>query len=160
MILHSNAHGPEEACKAAKDTSGSRGEKLRMSPGTRACVRESAFHVSERPCGFERVLSLRVSCSARSKHATRSTSGLLLSPRSSLPSPQGIHDLQADEVFFVIRNQDAIIGYSHRGDDHVEGTPRPPGRGPVSHQARPDKAGLLIEREHAAGEQRLGTLGA
>jgi len=81
-------------------------------------------------------------------------------PRSSVPRPQGIHDLHTDEVLFVIRDQNAAIRFGDRGDDHVEGTPRLPGRGPVCHQARPDKAGLLIEREHAAGEQRMGTLGA
>src|ERR1035437_1099457 len=80
--------------------------------------------------------------------------------RLSLPSSQGIHGLQADEILFVIRDQNAIIRFGDRGDNHVEGTPRLPGRGPGSHQARPDKGGFLIEREHAAGEQRLGTLGA
>ena len=91
---------------------------------------------------------------------SRFTPEFLLSARSSGPGPQGIHGLQADEVFFVIRDQNAIIRFGDRGDDHVEGTPRLPGCGPGGHQARPDKTGLLIEREDAAREQRLRTLGA
>jgi len=79
--------------------------------------------------------------------------------RLSVGSPQGIDDLQTGEVLFVIGDEGAIICFGDCGNDHVEGAPRPPGGGPVGHQARPDEAGLLIERQHAAGEQRLGPSG-
>src|ERR1017187_9964153 len=82
------------------------------------------------------------------------------SSRSLVTAPQGIDDLQAREVFFVFGDNHAIIRFGDCGNDHVEWAPWPTFRRPVGHQPRPDKAGLLVEREHSAGEQRLRALRA
>jgi hypothetical protein len=71
----------------------------------------------------------------------------------SVGNPQGVGNLQAREVFFVIRYNDAIIHFSNGGNDHVERVPWPTGGRPVGHQPRPDEAGLLAEREDSTGEQ-------
>ena len=76
-----------------------------------------------------------------------------------LAYPQGIDDLQTGKVSFVIGNNDAIIHFRDRGDDHVERVPWPSGCRPVGHQPRPNEAGFLVERENSAGEQRLRALG-
>ena len=48
---------------------------------------------------------------------------------------------------FVFRDDHAIIRLGDRGNDHVERAAGPPFRCAVGHQARPDEAGLFVERE-------------
>ena len=48
----------------------------------------------------------------------------LASSRSSVRSPQGIHGFQADEVIFVIRDQNAVIHFGDRGHRGFD-TPSP-----------------------------------
>ena len=72
-------------------------------------------------------------------------------PLSSV-RPQRIDDLQASEVSFVFGDNHAIVRFSDRGNDHVEGATGPPLRRAVGHQACPDEAGLFVEREDSAGE--------
>lgn len=43
----------------------------------------------------------------------------------------------------------------HGGNDRVERAARPALRFAIRHQSRPDQRGVLVEGEHAAGEQRL-----
>ncbi len=45
-----------------------------------------------------------------------------------------------------------MIGFGGCGDDHAEGASGPAFRHAIGHQARPDQGGLLVEREHPAGE--------
>ncbi len=59
---------------------------------------------------------------------------------------------------FVFGDNHAVIRFSDCGDDHVERAAGPSFRRTIGHQPRPNQAGLFVEREHSAGEQRLGAI--
>ena len=67
---------------------------------------------------------------------------------------QGVDDLKPSEVTFVFRDNQTIVRFSHCGNDHIERAPGSPSRSTFRHQPRPDQAGLFIEREYPAREQR------
>src|SRR3982074_2779896 len=52
-----------------------------------------------------------------------------LPPSCGLIRPGGskrMDEIKSGKVLFVVGGDDAVVGFSHSGDDHVECTPRPP----------------------------------
>ena len=66
-----------------------------------------------------------------------------------------IDELQSGKILFIVGGDDAVVGCSYRGDDHVERTPWPPLGRTFSHQSRPDESRVLVEGEHATCEKCL-----
>ena len=69
-----------------------------------------------------------------------------------------IDDLEPDEISFVIRDHHAVIQTSDAGDVYVESTARAPGGLAFRHEAGPDQAGLVVERQYAPRKQSLRPL--
>lgn len=74
------------------------------------------------------------------------------------PVPDWVSDLDIEELFFVVRHDDAVLGYRNSGDNRVECASRSP-RGPgIGHERRPYQSSFLVERENPACEQGLWSL--
>src|SRR3954453_5544175 len=80
--------------------------------------------------------------------------------RGSARPPNRIDDLDPREIALVVRDDNAVVGSGDSGDDRVEPAARTADGPAFGHQFRPCETGTFVEREDAAGKQRLRALQA
>ena len=68
--------------------------------------------------------------------------------------PQRVEYLDAAEILLVVGNHDTGIRLGDGGDDRIEAAARATAGLAIRHQSSPRQSGLLIERQHASGEDR------
>lgn len=72
--------------------------------------------------------------------------------------PQGVQNRIPPEVPFVPRDHHAVVRFRYRGENHVKSTARVALGLALCHQARPDQAGPVVERQYSPRKQRLWPL--
>ncbi len=76
-------------------------------------------------------------------------------PVTAEAAPEEVDRLDADEILFIVGNDDAVVRFSDSGNDRIERAARLALGLALSHEARPNQGGGLVEGKHAAGEKSL-----
>lgn len=83
--------------------------------------------------------------------AVRSTSTVC----SRRDCPDWMDRGDGSEVPLVVDDQDAVVGFGHCRDKHIQGAAWTTFGRAFGHQARPNQGRAFVERENAPGKQRL-----